>query len=146
VAPASANLIAKISSGQSDSLALCVLRAWDFAEKPCIICPAMNSVMWEHPATSSATDVLFRWGYRFIWPISKTLACNEVGKGAMASVSAIMEQVELICEQEIDTCNSPNDSINIDSHCGNGVNGKERLFFNMIGFIFGFIVIKNLLR
>lgn len=50
VAPASADIIAKISSGIADTLLLSVLRAWDF-RKPCILCPAMNTMMWCHPVT-----------------------------------------------------------------------------------------------
>ena len=50
VAPASADIIAKINAGISDTLLLSVLRAWNF-KKPCIICPAMNTMMWEHPIT-----------------------------------------------------------------------------------------------
>ena len=50
VAPASADVIAKINAGISDTLLLSVLRAWNF-KKPCILCPAMNTMMWEHPVT-----------------------------------------------------------------------------------------------
>lgn len=50
VAPASADIIAKISLGIADTLLLSVLRAWDFT-KPRILCPAMNTMMWNHPVT-----------------------------------------------------------------------------------------------
>lgn len=52
VAPASADIIAKINAGISDTLLLSVLRAWDL-QKPCILCPAMNTMMWEHPITGN---------------------------------------------------------------------------------------------
>lgn len=55
VAPASADIIAKINAGISDTLLLSVLRAWNF-KKPCILCPAMNTMMWEHPITGDRTD------------------------------------------------------------------------------------------
>eukprot|EP00291_Cryptomonas_curvata_P031010 CAMPEP_0172214016 /NCGR_PEP_ID=MMETSP1050-20130122/37923_1 /TAXON_ID=233186 /ORGANISM="Cryptomonas curvata, Strain CCAP979/52" /LENGTH=184 /DNA_ID=CAMNT_0012894931 /DNA_START=200 /DNA_END=749 /DNA_ORIENTATION=- len=50
VAPCSANTLAKAACGLCDNLITCVLRAWDPA-KPVLVCPAMNTVMWEHPAT-----------------------------------------------------------------------------------------------
>ena len=142
VAPASANMIANIASGQSNSLALCVLRAWDFAASPCILCPAMNSVMWEHPVTSSSLQILGGWGYRVISPISKTLACNEIGKGALASVSTIVTQIKQICD-DLPHSNQ-HKTINIDFPIHN--RGKERLLFNILGLIFGFIVIKTTLK
>jgi phosphopantothenoylcysteine decarboxylase len=52
VAPASADILAKINSGISDTLLLSILRAWNF-QKPCILCPAMNTMMWEHPVTGN---------------------------------------------------------------------------------------------
>lgn len=50
ISPASADLISKINSGISDTLLLCVIRAWDF-NKPCFLCPAMNTMMWDNPIT-----------------------------------------------------------------------------------------------
>lgn len=52
LAPASADILAKIKSGISDTLLLSTLRAWNF-QKPCIFCPAMNTMMWEHPVTGN---------------------------------------------------------------------------------------------
>jgi phosphopantothenoylcysteine decarboxylase len=52
VAPASADILAKINSGISDTLLLSILRAWNF-QKPCMLCPAMNTIMWEHPVTGN---------------------------------------------------------------------------------------------
>ena len=57
----------------------CILRAWDL-NKPVIVCPAMNTHMWNHPLTAmhikTLTDIL---GYSVIPPISKKLACNDIG-------------------------------------------------------------------
>lgn len=50
VAPASADIIAKIHAGIADSLLLCVVRAWNIS-KPCLLCPAMNTVMWNQHVT-----------------------------------------------------------------------------------------------
>jgi phosphopantothenoylcysteine decarboxylase len=92
VAPASADVLAKASQGISDSLFLSVLRAWDFS-KPCVYCPAMNTVMWDHPATNTAIQLLRSWGCRFVGPTVKLLACNERGNGALAPVSDIIDEI-----------------------------------------------------
>lgn len=93
VAPLDANTLGKVAAGQCDNLLTCVLRAWD-AAKPLLFAPAMNVHMWEHPLTGRAlatlTDLL---GYHQIGPISKRLACGDLGMGAMAEVEAIAEQV-----------------------------------------------------
>lgn len=93
VAPLDANTLGKVAAGQCDNLLTCVLRAWDVA-KPLLFAPAMNVHMWEHPLTGRAlatlTDLL---GYHQIGPISKRLACGDLGMGAMAEVDAIAEQV-----------------------------------------------------
>jgi phosphopantothenoylcysteine decarboxylase len=95
VCPASANLMAKISVGISDNLALSVIRAWDF-NKPAIICPAMNTVMWEQKVTSRNIEVLKNDGWNFVYPISKKLACNETGIGALAELDTIVEKINEI--------------------------------------------------
>lgn len=93
LAPASANTIAKASIGLADSLMLSVFKAWDF-QKPCILCPAMNSVMWDHPSTLTALTTLQEWGWIVIQPTVKTLACNEKGNGALALVDDIIDAVQ----------------------------------------------------
>lgn len=93
VAPASADIIAKISSGISDTLLLSVIRAWDFT-KPCFICPAMNTIMWTHPSTSYALSILKSWGWQVLGPVEKLLACNETGNGALVKVASIVTAVE----------------------------------------------------
>jgi phosphopantothenoylcysteine decarboxylase len=92
VAPASADFISKICAGISDTVALSTLRAWDFT-KPCVLCPAMNTLMWNHPCTEECISKLKSWGWKLISPISKKLACNDVGNGALAPVSEIFEVV-----------------------------------------------------
>lgn len=93
VAPASADFLAKLAFGQADSLALSVLRAWDIKLKPSILCPAMNTVMWEHPVTLETIDKLAAWNF-ILSPVSKKLACNEVGRGALVEVSTIVRVVQ----------------------------------------------------
>lgn len=93
VVPASADIIAKISIGISDSLLLSILRAWDFS-KPCIICPAMNSIMWSHPITALSLSTLKKWGCIIVEPVVKKLACNDTGNGALAKIPDIIEKIK----------------------------------------------------
>ncbi len=67
VAPASANVIAKSSYGIADNFVLSVMRAWDF-RKPCILCPAMNTVMWTHPSMLESLSRLQTWGWMVLEP------------------------------------------------------------------------------
>ncbi|KAF9180027.1 hypothetical protein BGZ51_006505 [Haplosporangium sp. Z 767] len=93
-----ANTLAKLAGGLCDNLITCILRAWD-ESRPVVVCPAMNTNMWNHKFTAmhltTLTDVLH---YRVIPPISKLLACGDLGVGAMAEyrtiVDAIKEYVE----------------------------------------------------
>jgi phosphopantothenoylcysteine synthetase/decarboxylase len=90
VAPASANTIAKAANGICDNLLLCVIRAWD-RTRPAIICPAMNTVMLDHPIISNHFSQLKSYGFTILDTDVKNLACGEVGKGALAPVRAIVE-------------------------------------------------------
>jgi phosphopantothenoylcysteine decarboxylase len=88
VAPASANTLAKAAAGIADNLATCLLRCWG-NDKPLIVCPAMNTAMWAHPVTRTTLARLRGFGYEVVDPVSKTLACGDVGVGAMAEVADI---------------------------------------------------------
>jgi phosphopantothenoylcysteine decarboxylase len=92
IAPASANFLAKASMGCADNLLLSVVRAWDF-NKPCFLCPAMNTFMWDHPVTAPTIKTLESWGFEVLGPVVKMLACKEVGNGAMISVDAIVHHI-----------------------------------------------------
>ncbi|KAJ2795150.1 hypothetical protein H4R21_005228 [Coemansia helicoidea] len=92
VAPLDANTMAKVANGFCDNLLTCVLRAWDMA-KPRLVCPAMNPMMWEHPITATQTAALEALGFVVVSPISKTLACGDVGMGAMAEPEVIAKVV-----------------------------------------------------
>ncbi|KAJ2157892.1 hypothetical protein GGF46_004178 [Coemansia sp. RSA 552] len=92
VAPLDANTMAKVTGGFCDNLLTCVLRAWDMA-KPRFVCPAMNPMMWEHPVTARQTAALEELGFTIISPISKGLACGDVGMGAMAEPEEIAKAV-----------------------------------------------------
>jgi phosphopantothenoylcysteine decarboxylase len=67
----------------------CIARAWDF-EKPFVVAPAMNTMMWNHPITNSHLNILKDWGVQCISPISKTLICGDTGIGAMEEVANIV--------------------------------------------------------
>lgn len=91
IAPLSANTLAKLAHGHCDNLLTCVVRAWNM-ENPLVLAPAMNTNMWNHPATQEHLSMLKRWHGRKLFvaqPVSKRLACGDVGVGAMASVQDI---------------------------------------------------------
>ncbi|KAJ1819306.1 hypothetical protein GGH91_003038 [Coemansia sp. RSA 2671] len=92
VAPLDANTMAKVATGFCDNLLTCVLRAWDMT-KPRIVCPAMNPMMWEHPITDTQINTLKMLGFRIINPVAKTLACGDIGMGAMAEPEDIAQAV-----------------------------------------------------
>lgn len=93
IAPIDANTSAKISVGMCDNLLTCVVRAWDL-NKPLLFCPAMNVHMWSHPITDRNMEVLQSFGYIKVGPISKRLACGDLGMGAMAEVTHIVQEVK----------------------------------------------------
>lgn len=94
VAPLSANTLAKISNGLCDNLLTSVIRAWD-PNKRMIVCPAMNTFMWENPLTSRQLEtVLEVYGAAVVPPKEDyVLACGDRGSGAMAAVPNIVAKV-----------------------------------------------------
>lgn len=93
IAPLDANTLAKMCNGICDNLLTCVVRAWQIT-KPLIVCPAMNTKMYEHPLTSRQLSVLKSWGYHEIPVIEKTLICGDTGLGAMAEITTIVTYVK----------------------------------------------------
>src|SRR6185437_3543531 len=81
VAPATADLIARMAMGLADDLAAAALLASD---KPVLIAPAMNAMMWAHPATQANLATLATRGVRQVGPGAGELACGEVGFGRMS--------------------------------------------------------------
>ena len=107
IAPCSANTLAKLANGLCDDLLSCIVRAWDFKDpnKRLIIAPAMNTMMWESPFTQKHLETLVELGggtmdnqkrVQIIGPVEKTLACGDVGNGAMASPEDIARLVRRI--------------------------------------------------
>lgn len=94
IAPLSANTLAKIANGICDNLLTNIARCWDF-QKDFIVCPAMNTLMYQHPITSEHLNKLKSWGVRVIDPVEKKLFCGESGIGAMEDVNKITSEVAL---------------------------------------------------
>ena len=93
VAPATANIIAKMRTGIADDLATTTLIATD---KPVLIAPSMNVRMWEHPATQSNIMKLRQRGIYTIGPESGDMACGEHGVGRMSEPQAIAQRINEI--------------------------------------------------
>jgi len=91
VAPATADLMAKIAGGQADDLASTLLLATD---KRVLIAPAMNVRMWEHPATRRNLATLRHDGVLTIGPDQGEMACGEYGPGRMAEPRAIVAAID----------------------------------------------------
>ena len=87
VAPATADLLAAMAHGRADDLATATLLA---ADCPVLVCPAMNTRMWEHPATVRNMELLTEDGIRVVGPAHGELAEGETGIGRMAEPEQIM--------------------------------------------------------
>jgi phosphopantothenoylcysteine decarboxylase/phosphopantothenate--cysteine ligase len=90
VAPATANLLARMAAGLAGDLAATVLLATD---KPVLVAPAMNVRMWQHPATVANMALLQARGVAVIGPDEGVMACNEVGPGRMSEPPAILAAI-----------------------------------------------------
>jgi phosphopantothenoylcysteine decarboxylase len=114
VAPLDANTLARLAGGLCDNCLTCVWRAWDPA-RPVVLAPAMNTFMWQHPLTEYHLRLLaaeqrvplghdldgvvafinrFCPRLRVVAPVSKRLACGDVGVGALAELADIVAAVE----------------------------------------------------
>ena len=116
IAPLDANTLAKLAAGLADNCLTCVWRAWD-PTRPVVLAPAMNTLMWQHPLTrrhlrqlaidavdreppiALDEDELVEWinahaqRLKIVGPITKRLACGDVGPGAMAEVEEVLGAV-----------------------------------------------------
>ncbi len=92
IAPATADLLAKMAGGHANDLATSVLLATD---KPVLAAPAMNPRMWHHPATQRNVAQLKQDGVSFIGPASGEMAeSNEAGMGRLAEVADLVDAIE----------------------------------------------------
>lgn len=90
VAPATADLMAKMAAGLANDLASTLLLATD---KPVLIAPAMNVRMWQHPATQRNLATLRGDGIALVGPDEGEMACGEYGPGRMAEPGAILDAI-----------------------------------------------------
>jgi phosphopantothenoylcysteine decarboxylase/phosphopantothenate--cysteine ligase len=91
VAPATADLMAKMAQGHANDLASTLLLATD---TPVMIAPAMNVRMWDHPATQRNLDILKSDGIAVVGPNEGDMACGEFGPGRMAEPLEIVAAIE----------------------------------------------------
>ena len=96
VAPATADLMAKMAHGHADDLASTVLMA---TNKPVLIAPAMNPMMWNHPATRRNRETLQRDGIHFVGPMRGEMAeSGEAGEGRMAEPLDIVAAIAALLD------------------------------------------------
>jgi len=91
VAPATANILAKMAYGIADDLATTALLATD---RPVLVAPAMNVRMWEHAATRANMETLAARGVGVIGPVEGDMACGEFGFGRMAEPADIADALD----------------------------------------------------
>nr|WP_319391286.1 bifunctional phosphopantothenoylcysteine decarboxylase/phosphopantothenate--cysteine ligase CoaBC [uncultured Cohaesibacter sp.] len=95
VAPATANLIAKMANGIADDLPSTMLLATD---KPVLVAPAMNVRMWYHPATQRNLATLQQDGLHFVGPAVGMMACNEEGPGRLSEPEEIVSEIRTMLD------------------------------------------------
>ena len=91
IAPASADLLARLAGGLCDDMLTSALLA--NRTRPVLVCPAMNTDMWTHPATQANRQTLAGWGYRFLDPVVGRLAEGVVGAGRLAEPPDIVRAI-----------------------------------------------------
>jgi phosphopantothenoylcysteine decarboxylase/phosphopantothenate--cysteine ligase len=92
VAPATANTLAKLANGIADNLLSAIYLAF---AKTVVVAPAMNTNMWEHPATQRNVLLLRERGVFVVEPGAGELACGDYGSGRMADPDSIVAEVKL---------------------------------------------------
>jgi phosphopantothenoylcysteine decarboxylase/phosphopantothenate--cysteine ligase len=92
IAPATADLMAKLAHGLADDFLSTLYLAFT---GPVVIAPAMNVNMWRHPATQANLETLRRRGHRIVEPDSGYLACGMTGPGRLAQPDEIVEAISL---------------------------------------------------
>ena len=97
VAPATANILARMAGGLADDLAATVLLATD---KPVLAAPAMNVRMWTHADTVVNVEMLKKRGVTFVGPNDGAMACNEHGPGRMSEPAEIVAAIEALLTKD----------------------------------------------
>lgn len=90
IAPASANVIAKLAGGLADDMLTSTMLA---CRAPVFVAPAMNTHMFEHPATQGNIARIRELGYRVIEPASGYLACGDTGRGKMPEPEELLDHI-----------------------------------------------------
>lgn len=100
IAPASANVIAKLAHGIADDMLTSTMLA---CTAPILVSPAMNTHMYENPVTQENMEKLKSLGYKLIEPSSGYLACGDTGKGKMPEPEVLCECIlqEIACEKDM---------------------------------------------
>lgn len=93
VCPATANTINRLAAGLASDPVGTLFLAWELKSKPWWIAPAMNTWMWQHPATVASIEKLENWGVRVLDPAAGSLACGEIGPGRLAEPEQIVAEV-----------------------------------------------------
>lgn len=100
IAPADANIIAKIAHGLADDFLSTFILAF---EGPVLVAPAMNTVMYHQTSTQDNLATIKRFGYEIIEPSSGKLACGDVGEGKLADVATILYYLKKsLCAKDLD--------------------------------------------
>jgi len=94
IAPASADFLARLRAGSAGDLLSTLCLA---SRAPLLVAPAMNSAMWDHPATRDNVAVLQNRGVTVLGPASGSLACGESGDGRMLEPAELVQRVEAAC-------------------------------------------------
>jgi phosphopantothenoylcysteine decarboxylase len=92
IAPATANVIAKLANGIADDALTCIALALPKAARV-VIAPAMNGKMWEHPATQQNVATLKSRGVQFVGPDAGLLSCGYEGTGRLSAIEQIAQHV-----------------------------------------------------
>lgn len=97
VTPATANIIGKIANGICDEiLSTTLCSCW---QKPSLLAPAMNEMMWENPAVQRNLEVVREMGFEIVGPEKGRLACGTEGVGRMSEAIDILGRIEKIASQ-----------------------------------------------
>lgn len=100
IAPASANVIGKLSNGIADDMLTTTLLACTCRK---LISPAMNTAMYENPALQNNLNTLRSYGYEIIEPASGHLACGDTGRGKMPEPEVLLSYIlkEIACKKDL---------------------------------------------
>lgn len=91
IAPATANVIGKLSAGICDDLLTCTVIA---SKAGVLIAPAMNDAMYGHRVVQENIARLKKLGYKFVGPRTGRLACGDTGMGCLADVGGILKEID----------------------------------------------------